>query len=266
QAATANARTVCEYGNALLREYSRRFGGVHGANESMQTAVRVVMRSVAESDARDDDHPCKLRPRILNPKDLHDAATMLHGDAYAERLIGKIWPLEMDGGDRNACICAFSLGVPGNTEQQNTLLTDSLYNLMRHTYVTARGHNANACIGQIGILFHCYYYVCKIYTGTGQRRKQLAFWGFENTIPCHLGLTLLPCVIQCVFLPNDVPPVPQDAEDRAPRRLPSSKCRAPCQTLTVPMMYPSMVLDDAISSDDATSDSDEENLAPNVFV
>lgn len=264
QAATTNAKTVCEYGNALLREYNRRYGRVHYANEAIQIAIRVVMKSVTESDARDDEHPCKLRPQILNCKDLHDAATMLHGDAYAKRLIGKIWPMETYGDNVNACICAFSLALPGNTKQQNTTLTESLYDLMFRTFLAARSRNANVCISQIGILFHCFYYSCKIYIGTGQRRKQLAFWGFENTIPCHLGLALLPCVIQCVFLPNNVPPLPHTAGDTAPRRLPSSKCRAPHQTWTVPMMHPAMTLDDQ-SSDDATSDSEEENLVPNAF-
>jgi hypothetical protein len=155
------------------------------------------------------------------------------------------------------------LQVPGNTKQQNKVLTDTLYHLLNSLYVSAIRRGANNCMSQIGILFHQLYYCCKIYLGTGQQRKQLAFWGFENTIPSELGLHPLPCVIESVFLHNDVPPLPDDPTDEAPRRLPSSKCRIPLPKWLVPMMHPSMILDD--SSDDATSDSEGENLVPNAF-
>lgn len=263
QAATANAKTVCEYGNALLREYNRRYGRVHDANASIQIAVRIVMNAVTKSDALDDEHPCKLRPWILDCRDLLDAARMLHGDAYAKRLGCKVAPFLLEGEYNNACICAFSLQVPGNTKQQNKVLTDTLYHLLNSLYVSAIRRGANNCTSQIGILFHQLYYCCKIYLGTGQQRKQLAFWGFENTIPSELGLHPLPCVIESVFLHNDVPPLPDDPTDEAPRRLPSSKCRIPLPKWLVPMMHPSMILDD--SSDDATSDSEGENLVPNAF-
>lgn len=264
QAATHNAKTVCEYGNALLREYNRRYGRVHDANASIQIAVHIIMNAVTKSDALGDDHPCKLRPWILNCKDLLDAATMLHGDAYAKRLGRKVAPFTLEGEYDNACICAFSLHVHGNTKQQDKVLTDTLYHFLNSIYETAIRRGANNCKSQIGILFHRLYYCCKIYLGTGQQRKQLAFWGFENTIPSELGLQPLPCVIEHVFLPNDVPPLPADPADNAPRRLPSSKCRIPLLKWLVPMMHPSMILSYE-SSDDATSDSEEENSVPNAF-